>query len=51
MVIETTRLIIRTASRDEMIRFIEKQTDEILIKNTDSEVATAIRTAVVLIFA
>ena len=32
MVVETKRLIIRTASRDEMIRFIEKQTDEILIK-------------------
>ena len=32
MVIETKRLIITTASQDEMIRFIEAQTDEILIK-------------------
>ncbi len=32
MVIETKRLMIHTASQDEMIRFIEKQTDEILIK-------------------
>lgn len=32
MVIETARLVIRTASQDEMIRFIEKQTDEILIE-------------------
>lgn len=31
MVIETRRLRIRTASREEMIRFIEKQTDDILI--------------------
>ena len=30
MVIETKRLIITTASQDEMIRFIEAQTDEIL---------------------
>ena len=32
MVIETKRLIITTASQDEMISFIEEQTDEILIK-------------------
>ena len=32
MVIETKRLIIYTASQDEMIGFIEKQTDDILIK-------------------
>ena len=32
MIIETKRLKIRTASQDEMIRFIEKQTDEIMIK-------------------
>ena len=32
MVIETKRLIITTASQVEMIRFIEAQTDEILIK-------------------
>ena len=32
MVIETKRLIITTASRDEMISFIKEQTDEILIK-------------------
>ncbi len=32
MVIETKRLKIHTASQNEMIRFIEKQTDEILIK-------------------
>ena len=32
MVIETKRLIIHTASQDEMIGFIEKQTDDILIK-------------------
>ncbi len=31
MEMETERLIIRMASRDEMERFIEKQTDEILI--------------------
>ena len=32
MVIETKRLIVYTTSQDEMIRFIAKQTDEILIK-------------------
>ena len=32
MVIETKRLIITTASQDEMISFINEQTDEILIK-------------------
>ena len=32
MVIETKRLIINTASQDEMISFIKEQTDEILIK-------------------
>ena len=32
MVIETKRLIITTASQDEMISFIKEQTDEILIK-------------------
>ncbi len=32
MVIETKRLIIYTASQDEMIGFIKKQTDDILIK-------------------
>ena len=32
MVIETNRLLIQTASQEEMIRFIEKQTDDILIK-------------------
>ena len=32
MVIETKRLMIHSASQDEMLRFIEKQTDEILIK-------------------
>ncbi len=32
MVIKTKRLMIHTASQDEMIRFIEKQTDETLIK-------------------
>ena len=32
MVIETKRLIITTTSQDEMISFIEAQTDEILIK-------------------
>ena len=31
MMIETKRLIIRAASQAEMVRFIEKQTDEILI--------------------
>ena len=29
--IETKRLVIYTASQDEMLRFIEKQTDEVLI--------------------
>ena len=33
MVIETKRLIVYTTSQDEMIRFIAKQTDEILITN------------------
>lgn len=32
MVLETKRLLIRTASQDEMLRHIEKQTDAILIK-------------------
>ena len=32
MIIETKRLIITTASQDEMISFIKEQTDEILIK-------------------
>ena len=32
MVIETKRLMIHTASQDEMVRFIEQQTDEILAK-------------------
>ena len=32
MVIETKRLIMTTASQDEMISFIKEQTDEILIK-------------------
>ena len=32
MIIETDRLMIHTASQDEMICLIEKQTDEILIK-------------------
>ena len=32
MIIETKRLIITTASQDEMISFINEQTDEILIK-------------------
>lgn len=32
MIIETSRLMIHVASQEEMVRFIEKQTDEILIK-------------------
>ena len=35
MVIETERLMIRTASEQEMIRFIERQTDAVLIKAYD----------------